>query len=116
MRRLLVLFLICLLPLQVSWAAVSDYCGHGPDGAVQHFGHHDDELHPSGAKLNSDKPLEQFDIAHDHCHMCGFIGLVHQFRADTTIASPLPSLRSEEITLSSPALVRPERPKWYALA
>ena len=112
MRRLLVLILLCLLPLQISWAAVVDHCGHAPGKAGQHFGHHDDGHKTFPGKADPDKQPGQ----HDHCHMAGFLGLLNQLVADTTFTPLLPSLRSDEGIHSSPALVRPERPKWHALA
>lgn len=42
MRRWLVLFLLAVLPLQFSWAAVAGYCQHEKVAArIAHFGHHD---------------------------------------------------------------------------
>ena len=40
MRRWCAIFLLCLLPLQFSWAAVAAYCGHEVAPQSQHFGHH----------------------------------------------------------------------------
>jgi len=116
MRRLLILFLICLFPLQVSWAAVIDHCGHEQNNATKHFGHHDDEHHASSATPDPDKPTGKYELGHDHCHMSGFLGLLHQVFADTSITPLLPSMRSDEGIHASLALVRPERPKWPALA
>lgn len=41
MRRWFVLFLLCLLPFQLSWAAASAYCQHERDPQPSHWGHHD---------------------------------------------------------------------------
>ena len=43
MRRLVLLFLILILPLQWSWAAVASVCLHETGSAAQHLGHHDHE-------------------------------------------------------------------------
>ncbi|WP_416221439.1 cation efflux protein, CzcI family [Rhodoferax sp.] len=40
MRRWLLVFLLVLLPLQLTWAAVSTYCQHESMPSVQHIGHH----------------------------------------------------------------------------
>lgn len=42
MRRWLVFFLLAVLPLQFSWAAVAGYCQHEKVAArIAHFGHHE---------------------------------------------------------------------------
>ena len=42
MRHWLLIFLVVLLPMQLSWAAVASYCQHESNGATaQHIGHHD---------------------------------------------------------------------------
>jgi hypothetical protein len=43
MRRWLLIFLLALLPLQLSWAAASAYCQHERDMQPEHWGHHDSE-------------------------------------------------------------------------
>jgi len=116
MRRFLVLILLCLLPLQISWAAVIDHCGHEQGKAAQHFGHHDDEHKTFSGKVDPDKQPGQYDLGHDHCHMAGFLGLLNRHIVDTTLTPLLPSLRIDAGIHPSPAMVRPERPKWQVLA
>ena len=41
MRRWLAIFLLILLPAQLSWAAVGDYCAHESGAGAEHFGHHE---------------------------------------------------------------------------
>lgn len=41
MRRWLAVFLLILLPLQLSWAVAATYCGHEADPAARHVGHHE---------------------------------------------------------------------------
>lgn len=43
MRRWLLIFLLALLPLQLSWAAASAYCQHERDTQPEHWGHHESE-------------------------------------------------------------------------
>ena len=43
MRRWLLIFLLFLLPLQLSWAASAAYCEHERDTQPGHWGHHEDE-------------------------------------------------------------------------
>ena len=43
MRRWLLIFLLFLLPFQLSWASASAYCQHERDTQPQHWGHHEHE-------------------------------------------------------------------------
>ena len=43
MRRFVLLFLMLILPLQWSWAAVASVCRHETGSAAQYLGHHDHE-------------------------------------------------------------------------
>jgi hypothetical protein len=43
MRRWLLIFLLFLLPFQLSWAASAAYCQHERDSQPGHWGHHEDE-------------------------------------------------------------------------
>ena len=49
MRRFVLLFLMLILPLQWSWAAVASVCRHETGSAAQHLGHH---VHEHAAVLN----------------------------------------------------------------
>lgn len=116
MRRFLVTLMLCLLPLQISWAAVAEYCGHEQDKAAQHFGHHDDEHKASSAKSDPNKQPEKFNLGHDHCHMSGYLGFLNEAAFHTFALPTQPSLRFNEAAYPPLALDRPERPKWSALA
>ncbi len=50
MRRWLTVFLLILLPLQLSWAVAATYCAHEADPAASHVGHHQHrhEADPAG--------------------------------------------------------------------
>lgn len=116
MRRFLVLLMLCLLPLQISWAALTNYCGHEPGKATLHLGHHDDEHKSFSAKSDPDQQPGNLNLGHDHCHLSGFLGLLNEvpFLASAPLAQP--SLRGDEPAYPSLALDRPERPKWCAPA
>ena len=116
MRRFLILVMLCLLPLQVSWAAVSDYCGHEQGKAAQHFGHHDHDHKAVSEKSNSGKQPGKLDCGHDHCHLSGFLGLLTELVVHASVPPTLPALRGDERIYSSLAPDRLERPNWYSLA
>jgi hypothetical protein len=116
MRRFLLLFLICLLPLQISWAAVTGYCGHEQGMDSHHFGHHDDEHEAFPAKHGQDKQPGQLHLGYDHCHLSGFLGILNETVFDTPAPSAQFSLQYDETAYSNLVLQRPERPKWSCLA
>lgn len=119
-RRYLILFLVFLLPLQVSWAAVANYCGHEQQTTTAHFGHHQDEhQHSTTLSDNTDndrQPVDKYSFGHDHNHLSGFIALL---LTESAIHDPVPS--SQLLPDDIPALPslppgRLERPNWSALA
>mgnify|MGYP006898455926 CR=1 FL=1 len=116
MRRFLILVMLCLLPLQVSWAAVSDYCGHEQEKAAQHFGHHDHDHKAFPEKSDADKQPGKLNFGHDHCHLSGFLGLLSELVVQTSLPPTQPALRGDERIYASPALDRLERPNWHTLA
>lgn len=71
MRRLLILVLAWVLPLQFAWAGVAIYCQHESGLAAQHFGHHEHQHH--GAKADSAKVAKmQVPGADADCQVCQF--------------------------------------------
>lgn len=77
MKRLLFIFLLCLLPPQSSFAAAAEYCSHEPaEAQASHLGHHEHE-HQKPSESAPD-PLLQADV--DCAHHC-FPVLVPSFAA-----------------------------------
>lgn len=78
MKKLVLLLLLFVLPLQMSWAAASAYCLHEEGKAAQHLGHHShqhkasagDEPQPDAAG----KDLKAKAKAHSDCNVCHGIG------------------------------------------
>jgi hypothetical protein len=111
MRRFLLFLMLCLLPLQVSWAVVADYCGHEQDKATHHFGHHDDEHKAVSDTPDDGKQPGTSGIGHDHCHLSGFLGILSTFTLTAHELSQ-PSLHCGDCPFSHLAPDQPERPKW----
>jgi hypothetical protein len=109
MRRWLVIFLLVLLPLQLSWAAVAPYCQHEADATTQHFGHHQhkhqaataDELSAADAG-----DIASFAVDAD-CSAC------HAGCAAAMAAFPSLALDAAPALPGSPKGQR-ERPNWPA--
>lgn len=115
MRRLLVLIMLCLLPLQISWAAVADYCGHEQDKTAQHFGHHADEHNAAPDTPDDGTQPGKSGLGHDHCHLSGFLGVLSAFHLPASEFSQ-PSPHCDNCSPPSLAPDKPERPKWSVLA
>jgi hypothetical protein len=113
MRRLLMIFLLFALPLQVSWAAVASYCKHEAGAAAKHFGHHEHQHHAQkaepakkdGANLSADNDCMV-------CHLAA-AGMMPTSIANT--ASKHQGLEPHDADARFFRLLppdRPERPNW----
>ena len=125
MRRWLIMFLLGLLPLQVSWAAAAtvDYCAHDQDRTAQHFGHHEDanahghDAHAAEAdKSHGDSHGDtgQLHLDHEHNHLSGFLGLLSAVDISARKSPPLFPRGDALIYLSLPP-GNLERPNWRHL-
>lgn len=121
MRRWLILFLLSLLPLQVSWAvaATVDYCAHDQGQTTQHFGHHEDvNVHDHDARApGADKShgdTGQLHLDHEHNHLSGFLGLLSEVDISAHKSPQFFPRRDALIYLSLPP-GNLERPNWRHL-
>jgi hypothetical protein len=122
-RRFLVIFLLTLLPLQFSWAAVASYCAHETEVGARHVGHHEHEHHAGvsagGADASQDadtlKSPGAMDLDCGHCH--GHCCVMLTFSASLPGEMSAPTLRaSTDAAGAAHAAPRPERPQWLPLA
>ena len=114
MRRWLAVLLLTLLPLQLSWAAVSGYCQHETGAAAQHFGHHDHQ-HQSNAKVKSDNGGKTSGVFDIDCSICHAASCPMAFQASSLVpklhtATGMHNGDLEPLTSAPPAV--PERPNW----
>jgi hypothetical protein len=118
MRRLFAILLLVLVPMQLSLAAVSEYCHDDQSRGARHPGHHEHAIadaHHDGE--NSHAPVPAGDLHND----CGFC---HLGCAAAVLTSPAASiieaavmLHDQERHLAHGAPVfLPERPNWASLA
>jgi hypothetical protein len=115
MRRLLVLLVTFILPLQLAWGAVTSYCQHETGPASHHFGHHEHVHKADPAKASADGGSGQ-DNDCGTCHAAAATALTGK-----TIDMPLLALRQAQTPVASghapsPAPQAPERPRWARLA
>ena len=92
MMQRLVVFLILLLPIQFSWAAVSAYCEHETKAASHHIGHHQHKHQnapsPTGDNSDTESKSDNFDADCGVCHaacsvvVCGKIAALNFVGSD----------------------------------
>jgi hypothetical protein len=122
-RRLLAIFVLALLPLQFSWAAVAVYCEHETQGAG-HFGHHEHQHNADvGAHADAtpdpdatgDKAPGAMDLDCGHCHGQCSVMLALPAEPPGLLSTAPPSDTTDE-AVGAHAPTRPERPQWLRLA
>lgn len=118
MRRLLALFLLVLLPLQFSWAAVGAYCQHETGTPTRHFGHHDHQHKADPDQGDSAVPDMSGGIDNDcsacHAGCCAAAILGDNHLSAQQVASD--AIDGYRNGLAPPPTYQPERPNWVALA
>ena len=125
MRRLLLVFLAILLPLQFAWAGAAAYCAHEKTTSVEarkwHFGHHTHE-HKAAAKdrhTQDGKDAGASKLPDGDCNACHFPGSHGVFsKLHVTGDYPFVTLRYQPRTsvFGSIPLPVPDRPQWPSLA
>jgi hypothetical protein len=120
MHRCFAILLLCLLPLQFSWAAVGAYCGHETGKHAQHLGHHEHQHAGQTATdkesaLSDQKAPAGFDFDCGHCHStCASMPALAGDMTPLTLPSrPVTPAEGILRTLSQSP---PERPQWLSLA
>lgn len=113
-QRLVALLLALLLPLQLSWAAVGEYCQHeSAPKAADHLGHHA-HVHKDDASKASGKGSIDSDCGFCHATTSATLAVVAP-------AVPEPAVTSQLVAVTHAAhpsaLARaPDRPQWLRLA
>ena len=117
MRRWLTIFLLLLLPMQLSWAVGTAYCKHEAGAAAQHFGHHEHQ-HTADDEGASSRTLNANGAADADCSTChaGCMSAIVDSMSLPAIllSSDIHSSRHVRFSSHTPSL--PERPNWADLA
>ena len=114
MRRLVLICMMLLLPLQWSWAAAAAYCEHETGAAAQHLGHHEHK-HQADASDKGGKngKAASKTVVDDDCSVCHLSGLQW---LDGMAAATVPALQARPHPVDQQALFSshiphgPERP------
>lgn len=114
MKKLFLIFLLVVMPLQSSWAMVAIYCQPENEVTAKHFGHHEHqhEHHHAQAGPDSDGDLKSTSDCLD-CHGLHSGIAVSSFDVAPSgpIAGPPADVKARLISTSTS---RPEKPKWFS--
>lgn len=115
MKRLFLIFLLAMLPLQLSWGAVTVYCQHEQGKAAQHLGHHVHKHHPSSADKQEKGGKFKADGDCGYCHLtCLKLACTNQIVLVPTALPP--HVAYEESAFHSFIPQGPPRPNWFAVS
>ncbi|GAP38765.1 hypothetical protein [Piscinibacter sakaiensis] len=120
MRRWLAILLLVLLPTQLSWAVVADYCAHETGAGADHVGHHDHDVHAHAPAPMGDVdpaadtgPSGDIDCGHCHGHCTGLPVAGTGAPLDGPRTTPAPAGNAP---CAAAVAAPPERPQWARLA
>ncbi|RBA23547.1 cation efflux protein, CzcI family [Herminiimonas fonticola] len=118
MKRLLIILMLIVVPLQLSWAAAAVYCEHESNPKTVHFGHHEHQHIASAEETKADKFKSAAAVDGDctSCHLGGIAILTIPTPGLTLDLLGAPAITTGNPLLASSRPARPERPKWAVAA
>jgi hypothetical protein len=117
MKRYLAIFLLVLLPLQLSWAAMLGHCQHETGMTAHHPVHHTHDHRSADQQDTGENTSQSAAMDHDcaTCHLGCAAALVSDLRMTTVAVADDHPLHLQVIA-SQLSRERPERPQWPVLA
>lgn len=114
MKKLLLILLLTILPIQYSWSMAAVYCQH-EDSKVTHFGHHG---HDHQAQADDDAGKSKTGKPHGDCEVCHHAVQLSVPGADALLAvAPAPSYAPPgALHYYSFIADGPPRPNWMLVA
>lgn len=114
MKKLLLILLLAVLPLQYTWAAAAVYCTHEQAPTAKHFGHHTHHHEAAGAKADSPEKTPGTDNDCGTCHMAAQPSFIS---AITLLIQPAAGPHADHLPprYTSHIAEGPQRPDWRAL-
>lgn len=110
MKRFILIAMLCVLPYQFAWAAVSIYCDYDEQGETDaHFGHH--SHHADGDKAKAPMSKAGLGLGCDHCHHGSTLALYFAVMVKLS-PPPTPFILISTARPPDPAVAEPERPNW----
>ncbi|NHC08278.1 hypothetical protein G6550_16000 [Azonexus fungiphilus] len=110
MRRWLSIFLLIILPIQISWAVAATYCQH-EIGAAQHFGHHEHKHQADDSAKSANGSVASVDNDCAACH-AGSVAALTGISSSLPVAGIVADHPWSAYFLTSPPGEQPERPNW----
>ena len=119
MKRLLLILLLAILPLQATWAAVATYCQHEKESTSRHFGHHQHKHEHEHQHAQAEEQQKDSSIKfHTDCLTCQAAAAAMIIPAVDAVpieAASVVQVSSDPLLISFPSS-RPEKPKWVFAA
>ena len=114
MRRFVAIFILCLLPLQWSYAAIAEYCQHEETVAAQnHVGHHAHEHVEKAGEVPDQKKSAFGDLDCPSCQHSTAVAILALSATTLPSSTVAPiSVRDQQIPDRSPE--NPFRPPLLA--
>lgn len=114
-KKLLIILMLMVLPLQFSWAAAAAYCQHEINPATTHYGHHEHK-HPASVEKSNDK--EKSAQVHTDCGYCHAVSPASFLDQSLPLVILLVSLHLElhPLSFSSHIPDSPRRPDRHPVA
>ncbi|MEC4722241.1 hypothetical protein RY831_24050 [Noviherbaspirillum sp. CPCC 100848] len=116
MKKLFLIFLLFVMPLQASWAVVAAYCQPETEVTAKHFGHHEHQQEHHHAQVGQDSDEDSTALKISDCADChGLYSGMVVYSLDTPHAGPVagPPVNATSQFIST-ASSRPEKPKWFS--
>lgn len=113
-KRLVLIVLMLILPVQYTWSAAAVYCQH-EQASPFHFGHH---AHEHKAKADHPDGHKGVQTADNDCEYCHFFSHAFFVPFDAAASTPpeLPRFWLHPTTYTSHIAERPPRPNWPLVA
>jgi hypothetical protein len=119
MKRLILIFLLAILPFQLSWAALASYCQDESASQTlqtpQHFGHHDHaaQIKSASAKAGEKDKSDSTSAECETCHLsCTKFFLPLPVTGTPVENRVLYTAQASPIYLC-PVATPPEEPDWH---
>ena len=113
-KKILLILLMVLLPVQFAWSAAAVYCQHEKGGSL-HFGHHTHEHKDKAEQKIGDSKLTKADNDCEYCHL-----FYHPYLTNEVLRlAPSENVDHAALThtsYSSHIPNRPPKPNWQLVA
>ena len=113
-KKLLLILLLTILPIQYAWSMAAVYCQHEP-AKVSHFGHHG---HQHQAQSDEDPDHGKPVKVHSDCEVCHHAVQASVLEEDAMLVQPAAQWHVAALILNYHSYIPdgPQRPNWLLVA